>query len=676
MFFLRLLLASFTFVILTVQAAPLPKRNTPLLTVPLKRIHRLRSDLPAEIQHQQHVNRAHRRHARMTGREEPSHEELLGNLHRRMLSTRLFNETEVLAVTGASGLDKRYSRLGTDSKGMDGKTFKSLDGPATNNAAASKDNSATGTAGNAAAANPNANGFDRGSFDRLNKGGLTPANKPKSANSLGLDVESNDVGYIATFQIGTPPRDFKLLTDSGSADTWVGGENCSNADIPGRDCGNHTFLGSNSSSTFVDTRAAFQVTYGAGAVAGTKVTDDFVVSGLKLPKHTFGAAILESNEFARATTTFDGLMGLAQSTLSNQRVPTPPEALAKAGLIKAAATSYRISRLADGLNDGEITFGGIDETTIDPKTLVTVDNLSRVGFWEAAMTLSVDGKDTGLKGRSAILDTGTTLIIAPPADALALHSQIPGAKSSGDGSFLIPCTTSTSVAMKFGSQTFTIDPRDLLFAPATNDLKGDCISGISAGTIGTETQWLVGDVFLKNVIFSHDVGKNSISLAVPKVNAAAQNTASGSSSSSNSSSSNSTASSTSAKGAGAANTVTLSSGVTSTKASEETSVSASTKATATNKAAADSTASLPSAVTVTVTQKPATVTVTVSAATTTSKPGSNSAVVDASASPSSTSASANATTSPATSTAKANGGAGTTTRTTTVVVTVKPSPTA
>lgn len=41
-----------------------------------------------------------------------------------------------------------------------------------------------------------------------------------------LLLRGNDVGYFATFQIGTPPRDFRLLVDSGSADTWVGAETC------------------------------------------------------------------------------------------------------------------------------------------------------------------------------------------------------------------------------------------------------------------------------------------------------------------------------------------------------------------------------------------------------------------------------------------------------------------
>lgn len=108
------------------------------------------------------------------------------------------------------------------------------------------------------------------------------------------------------------------------------------------------------------------------------------------------------------------------------------------------------------------------------------------------MTVAVGGQDLGLKGRTAILDTGTTLIIAPAADAAAVHAAIPGAKSDGQGGFTIPCTTTTQVALTFGGQSFAIDPRDMLFAPVDpNDLTGDCVSGISSGNIGGAQEWLV-----------------------------------------------------------------------------------------------------------------------------------------------------------------------------------------
>lgn len=50
---------------------------------------------------------------------------------------------------------------------------------------------------------------------------------------------SQDVGYLATIQIGTPPQDFLILMDSGSADLWVGAEKCRSQ--AGGDCVNTQF---------------------------------------------------------------------------------------------------------------------------------------------------------------------------------------------------------------------------------------------------------------------------------------------------------------------------------------------------------------------------------------------------------------------------------------------------
>ena len=77
--------------------------------------------------------------------------------------------------------------------------------------------------------------------------------------------------------------------------------------------GNHQFLGNKTSSSFVDTGKAFQVTYGTGQVQGNIVQDDINLAGLALKAHSFGVANVESVEFSDNSTPFDGLMGLAQS---------------------------------------------------------------------------------------------------------------------------------------------------------------------------------------------------------------------------------------------------------------------------------------------------------------------------------------------------------------------------
>ncbi|OSD06372.1 acid protease [Trametes coccinea BRFM310] len=500
------LLASVLFVLSAtsnVEAAP-AKRGSRAVTLPLTRIHQNRGDVHPQVLLQQHINRGLKRYARMKGREPPSKREMEEKIAKRMFipeggrpkfnaNSKRYNRKGAAKVNALETADTVSDTFEAFAKGLKeaaqgGKGKKHKQAQA--QAAASGNSTGTG-----------ATDADNGS--------LTAANPPTASNSLGLDIEAQDVGYIATIQMGTPPRDFHILMDSGSADLWVGAEGCQSQG--GGGCGNHQFLGTQSSSTFKDLGQQFQVTYGTGAVAGDVVQDNINVAGLALNGHTFGVAAEETVDFSSDTVPFDGLMGLAQSTLSEQGVPTPVEALAKAGLIDDAITSYKISRLADNKNDGEITFGALDQTKFDPSTLVTFPVVSQTGFWEGAMdAVSVDGQDLGLQGRTAILDTGTTLIVAPPADAAAVHQAIPGAQSDGQGGFIIPCSTNASVALTFGGQAFAIDTRDLVFQQLDQE---NCASGISSGEIDGETTWLVGDVFLKNAYFSTDVTKNTISLA-------------------------------------------------------------------------------------------------------------------------------------------------------------------
>jgi hypothetical protein len=100
------------------------------------------------------------------------------------------------------------------------------------------------------------------------------------------------------------------------------------------------------------------------------VTDNIAVAGLALKAHTFGVATQETDDFANNATPFDGLMGLAQSSLSEQAVPTPPESLASAGLISDAIVSFKIPRLQDEKNDGQITFGSADPVRTGPRLLL------------------------------------------------------------------------------------------------------------------------------------------------------------------------------------------------------------------------------------------------------------------------------------------------------------------
>lgn len=145
--------------------------------------------------------------------------------------------------------------------------------------------------------------------------------------------------------------------------------------------------------------------------------------------------------------------------------------------------------------------------------MVTAANVAKGGLWEAKLDgVYINGQSVLTPGSTAItgiIDTGTTLILAPPTFAMSIHAAIPGAQSDGQGSFAIPCTTQIRMAFGFGGTQFSIDPRDYLGA-AVDATGVMCLSNISGQSIGTAGQFLVGDVFLKNVYTVFDADNNQI----------------------------------------------------------------------------------------------------------------------------------------------------------------------
>ncbi|KAK0450060.1 aspartic peptidase domain-containing protein [Armillaria borealis] len=328
-----------------------------------------------------------------------------------------------------------------------------------------------------------------------------------------LSTQANDIGYYGPVELGNPPSLFQLLMDTGSADMWVGTEGCRCDD--GGTCGNHSFLGPHSSKSFVGTNESWIIWYGTGEVSGFLAHDVVSIMGLKLDAHKFGVAQNESADFTADSIPFDGLLGLAQTAASRQKTRTVVEALYETRQIEDAVVSFKISRAADEKNDGELMLGGMNPSKFQPNTAVTVKNENNRGFWEVPLDdIRVNGESLGLLNRSAVLDTGSTLILAQAKDVASIHQRIPDARFD-QGSWIIPCQTSAVVSFVIGGREFPIDSRDLRFSYVDENNTVDCISGISRGRELLEgpTHWLVGDVFLKNVYHSLNSRTNEITLA-------------------------------------------------------------------------------------------------------------------------------------------------------------------
>lgn len=337
---------------------------------------------------------------------------------------------------------------------------------------------------------------------------VTGAPSVSSEGTLGLAIEANDIGYFAKVQIGSQNQAFNMLVDSGSADTWVTGSSCSNCGG-----GNRNKLGSSNSKSLQMQNQNYKVSYGTGSVSVTKASDTMTIAGMKLNNYNIAIATKETSEFGGGDIPFDGLLGLGGAGLSTTGAQSPIDALYKSHAVKAPVVGYRLGRVADGSNRGQVTFGGVDNSQI-AGGLQQFDNQSDNGYWQIQMdSVSVGSHSISGASGSATLDTGTTLIVAPASQADAIHNAIKGAKSDGQGGYTVPCSTNQQISFTFSGHTFTMDPRDLLFAPSSpGNLNGMCVSSISAGDNGGEGGWLLGAAFLKNVYFATNTKTNQVGL--------------------------------------------------------------------------------------------------------------------------------------------------------------------
>ncbi|KZO96681.1 acid protease [Calocera viscosa TUFC12733] len=442
-----------------VCAAPFSPRPSNGLALPLKRAQRSQTDVPREIAHRQIIHSDLKRFAKFANSAAP-------------------NEAQMADTISQSAVE-----LGLYTDYMYNATIrKVLPGSSTKRAVTMAD----------------------------------PASDPKA--SEGLDIDGNDGLYLASVMIGTPSKEFLIMMDSGSGDFWVGATGCqimvadSNGNIEGTDqpcASSHPYLGSTTSSTLVNTKVSFEDFYGTGGVSGVIVSDQVELAGFAMPNYKFGMATLEEAIFSGMSG--DGLMGLSKSSLSQMGLPSPAQYLYNGGAIPEPITSIKISRLSDGLNDGEITFGSLDTTKYVADTLVTL-SADNSGFWiGTADGVTVNGNSVGtLSVSSVVFDTGTSYLYGPLNDVRNIYAQIPGSVENPDQSFYIPCDASASVAFTFGGQNFSIDPRDLVTFQAT--ASNMCATTIG-GSGGNPTSWLLGDTFLKNVYISLNEKANTIQLA-------------------------------------------------------------------------------------------------------------------------------------------------------------------
>jgi len=183
-------------------------------------------------------------------------------------------------------------------------------------------------------------------------------------------------------------------------------------------------------------------------VEATIVSDGISFTGFNM-NISFGMATRVSDKFIYFP--IDRILGLGFQNASMQKVPNIIDELVAKRLINQKLFCIALGRDTCGVNGGVANFGAADTSMLEGE-LNFMPSVSQQGLWEIEFdNMSIDGRVVGLLVRTAVNDSGTSLILVPPSDALTLHSIIPGAETNGDV-FAVPCNTTSNIEFTFGGE--------------------------------------------------------------------------------------------------------------------------------------------------------------------------------------------------------------------------------
>jgi len=306
--------------------------------------------------------------------------------------------------------------------------------------------------------------------------------------------------YFADISIGTPPQNFSVIMDTGSANLWVPSKTCTSAS-----CTLHAQYDSSASRTYAANGSDFKIQYGSGSMEGYVSEDTLAVGGMALKEVSFAEATSEPGT-AFLYGKFDGILGLALRDISVNHIVPPFYQMVDQGLVEEPVFSFRIGPSEQ--DGGEVVFGGVDPSHYRGE--ITFYPVEKMGYWQISLRAVALGNLTlDLRGAGAAIDTGTSLIMVPSEHASRLNNAI-GAIPNWDSQYVVPCHSVPSlpdINFKFGNQSYPLSSSDYIFK-----VDQSCISAFSPMD-SSSGLWIIGDVFLRRYFSVFDLGKKAVGFA-------------------------------------------------------------------------------------------------------------------------------------------------------------------
>jgi len=333
-----------------------------------------------------------------------------------------------------------------------------------------------------------------------------------SAGSSMAATFTHKTAYWGEIQMGTPPKPYTVIFDTGSGNLILPASNC---DSPA--CKRHTQYDPSASSTSKKIEDAggnpsagvemsdghATITFGTGEVEGEFYEDQFCVGDSCSTARFIGATRETDQPFM--STEFDGILGLGFSDLSLGPGFNIVEDIKNAGSLPSNQFSLYLSD--DG--DSEITFGGYKpEYVMSDVVWASVDFQS---YWQVGIEdVTFNNAPTGLCGPSGCqvaVDTGTSLLAGPTDVMEALEEKL-GVKEDCSNFGELPM-----LGFSVNGQVLNLRPEDYV------DRNED---GCSTALMTLDVPppkgplFIFGDPFLRRFVTIYDMDGPRVGFAVAK----------------------------------------------------------------------------------------------------------------------------------------------------------------
>ncbi|KAM0787934.1 hypothetical protein ACM66B_006139 [Microbotryomycetes sp. NB124-2] len=325
------------------------------------------------------------------------------------------------------------------------------------------------------------------------------AASPKSGSNS-LTNYNNDMLWAGALSIGTPAKTFLIDFDTGSADLWVPSAACT-SDA----CAPHNKYDSTSSSTSqLVPNSKLSISYGDGSsTTGSVYTDTVALAGLVAENQTFGAATGLSSDWKDDP--MDGLMGMGYQSISQLQRSPMFQTLVSQGKVSAPQFSFKLGETGSS----ELFLGGMNPSLFVSGSTQWVSVVSQ-SYWIVPATAYANDV-AAASNFNAIIDSGTSVIVAPSLAAKRFWAQVPNSAVYGQGYYTYECKSPPSISFSFGganSKKWSISGQDLNLGKVSSG-SSRCVGAVVGADVGVNA-WILGDTFFKGAYITFDLGQNRV----------------------------------------------------------------------------------------------------------------------------------------------------------------------